>query len=130
VLKAWDTRLPADHPDFQAVGGDSQQLCQGNLIRFRSLTGICNDIKNPLMGSTHMPFARNVQFEATYPDLGKEKLARNRHGDRLGLLKPDPQVISRVLFTRQQTQFDPWARDRGEYYSLQQTPHSKNPNNA
>ena len=105
VLKVWEAmRLPADHPEFHAVGGDSQQLCQGDLIRFRNLTGICNDIKNPLMGSTHMPFARNVQFEATYPDLGKEELARNRHGDRLGLLKPDPQVISRVLFTRQQTQ--------------------------
>jgi hypothetical protein len=54
------------------------------------------------MGSTNMPFARNVQFEATFPDLGKNDLARNRHGDRLGLLIPDPQVISRKLFTRAQ----------------------------
>ena len=56
------------------------------------------------MGSTGQPFARNVQFEATFPDLGKDELARNRHGDRLGLLKPDPQVISRMLFTRPQTE--------------------------
>ena len=43
-------------------------MCSGELIRFRTLTGICNDIKNPLMGSTAMPFARNVQFEVTFPD--------------------------------------------------------------
>ena len=45
-----------------------------------------------------------MQFEATFPDLGKDVLARNRHGDRLGLLTPDPQVISRTLFTRAQSQ--------------------------
>ena len=44
-----------------------------------------------------------MQFEATFPELGRNELARNRHGDRLGLLKPDPQVISRELFTRAQT---------------------------
>src|SRR5207237_145388 len=42
----------------------------------------------------------------TFPDLGKNELARNRHGDRLGLLKPDPQVISRKLFTRVQSEPD------------------------
>jgi hypothetical protein len=55
------------------------------------------------MGSTGQPFARNVQFETTFPDLGKNELVKNRHGDRLGLLKPDPQVISRTLFTRVQS---------------------------
>ena len=68
-----------------------------------TLTGICNDLRNPLMGSTKQPFARNVQFESTFPDLGKTELVRNRHGDRLGLLKPDPQVISRKLFSRKQS---------------------------
>ena len=107
ALKVWDEmRLPKGHPQYVAVGGDGKQLCWGELIRFRNLTGICNDIKNPLMGSTNMPFARNVQLETTYPDLGKTDLARNRHGDRLGLLTPDPQVISRKLFTRQQSQPD------------------------
>ena len=81
--------------NYVAVGGDGPQLCKGDLIRGRTLTGICNDIKNPLMGSSGQPFARNVEFETTYPDLGKNEMARNRHGDRLGLLKPDPQVISR-----------------------------------
>ena len=47
-----------------------------------------------------MLFARNVQFEATFPDLAKNKLAIERHGDRLGLMKPDPALISRELFTR------------------------------
>lgn len=107
ALNVWDAmRLPQGHPDYQAVGGDGPQLCQGELIRGRELTGICNDIKNPLMGSSGQPFARNAQFEATFPDLGRDELARNRHGDRLGLLKPDPQVISRVLFTRQQSEPD------------------------
>lgn len=105
VLKDWSSmRLPKDHPNYSAVGGDTEkQLCQGDLIRFRTLTGICNDIKNPLMGSTNQPFARNVQFESTFPDLGKNEVAKNRHGKRLDMLKPDPQVISRKLFTRMQS---------------------------
>ena len=52
------------------------------------------------MGSTGQLFARNVEFESTFPDSAPNELAKNRHGDRLGLLKPDPQVISRKLFTR------------------------------
>jgi hypothetical protein len=104
LLKVWDEmRLPKGHPQYAAVGGDGQQLCWNDSIRFRALTGICNDVENPLMGSTGQPFARNVQFEATFPDLGKDELAKNRHGDRLGLLQPDPQVISRKLFTRAQS---------------------------
>ncbi len=67
------------------------------------LTGICNDLLNPLMGSSGMPFNRNMQFEATFPRLGLTELTRNRHGDRLDLLSPDPQLISRKLFTREQT---------------------------
>ncbi|MDX1408326.1 MAG: peroxidase family protein, partial [Saprospiraceae bacterium] len=59
------------------------------------------------MGSTGMLFARNVQFESTFPRLGQDELTRARHSDavngsRLGLLKPDPQFISRALFTREQ----------------------------
>ena len=86
-----------------SVGGAGAQLCHGALIRGRTLTGICNDIRNPAMGSTGMDFARNVEFEATYPELGTDSLARNRHGGRIGLLEPDPQVISRVLLTRAQS---------------------------
>jgi hypothetical protein len=107
ALRVWpQMRVPRDHPLFAAVGGEQPQVCGGDLIRFRTLTGVCNDLKNPLMGSSHMPFARNVQFETTFPDLGKDALARNRHGDRLGLLKPDPQLISRRLFTRPQSEPD------------------------
>ncbi len=104
-LKVWDEmRLPPDHPRFEEVGGEGEQMCTGELIRHRTLTGICNDIRNPLMGSTNTAFARNVQFEETFPRLGETELVRNRHGDRLGLLKPDPQVISRELFTRSQSE--------------------------
>ena len=104
ALKVWDTmRLPKGHPSYDAVGGAAEQLCRGELIRFRNLDGTCNDLRNPLMGATNQSFARNVQFESTFPDLARNVLARNRHGDRLGLLKPDPQVISRKLFPRAQS---------------------------
>jgi Animal haem peroxidase len=103
AIKVWpELRLPPGDSAYLAVGGDGPQRCQGELIRFRNLTGICNDIANPLMGSTNQPFARNVEFEATFPDLGKNDIAINRHGHRLGLLKPDPQAISRKLFSRAQ----------------------------
>ena len=105
VLNTWpEMRLPQNHPDFKTVGGDRLQVCRGELIRFRTMTGICNDIRNPLMGSTRQLFARNVEFDTTFPDLGLNEITKNRHGDRLGLLKPDPQVISRKLFTRAQSQ--------------------------
>src|SRR5262245_40214803 len=105
ALKTWpEMRLPKDHPQYAAVGGDAaQQLCQGELIRARTLTGICNDLKNPLMGSINTPFARNVQLEATFPELGKDELARNRHGGRIGPLLPDPQLVSRALLRRPQS---------------------------
>ncbi len=107
VLNTWpEMRLPQSHPDFNSVGGGQAQVCRGELIRFRTLTGICNDIRNPLMGSTNQLFARNVEFDTTFPDLGLSEMTKNRHGDRLGLLKPDPQVISRKLFTRAQSQPD------------------------
>ena len=104
VIKVWpEMRLPAGHPSYAAVGGASDQLCSGALIRGRSLTGVCNDLRNPLMGSTGTPFARNVEFESTFPEVGLDEIARNRHAGRLSLLVPDPQVISRKLFTRRQT---------------------------
>jgi hypothetical protein len=104
LIKIWPQfRLPQDNPAYAAVGAGSAQKCTGELIRFRTLTGICNDILNPLMGSVDQPFGRNVEFEATFPELSEDEIVRNRHDDRLGLLKPDPQVISRKLFTRTQT---------------------------
>ena len=99
-------RLPKNHPHYSAVGGNGPQRCTGELVRFRTLTGICNDIMNPLMGSTEQPLARNVPFESTFPELVLSELTRNRHGQRLGLLIPDPQVISRKLLTRRQASAD------------------------
>jgi len=107
ALKVWkQMRLPPGDAHYTEVGGEGEQVCAVELIRYRTLTGICNDVFNPRMGSTGMVFARNIQFEETFPDLGETDLVRNRHGDRLGLLKPDPQVISRKLFTREQSQPD------------------------
>ena len=55
------------------------------------------------MGSTNTLFGRNVQFEETFPQLGATELTKNRHAGRIALLRPDPQVISRELFTRPQS---------------------------
>jgi hypothetical protein len=105
TLGQWEAmQLPPGHPEYATVGGDAYQLCRGELIRNRTLTGICNDIRNPLMGATDTLFARNVEFSETFPDEGHNDLTRARHGDRLDLMTPDPQVISRELFTRQQSQ--------------------------
>ena len=109
VVKVWDEMtLSATHPEYEAVGGEHEQVCKGELIRYRTLTGICNDIFNPMMGSIGTEFSRNAQFEATFPRMADSELARNRHsdkqnGNRLALLKPDPQLISRKLFTRDQS---------------------------
>ena len=107
ALKVWpEMRLQPTNPSYKDVGGDGAQVCKGDLIRWRTVTGICNDIVNPAMGSSGMLFARNVEFETSFPDLGLNELTRNRHGNRLSLLEPDPQVISRRLFTRVQSQPD------------------------
>src|ERR1039457_5292718 len=112
ALKFWaELRLPPTHPNYREVGGAGDQVCRGELIRGRTLTGICNDIRNPLMGSTGQLFGRNVEFDTLFPDLGRTQLTRNRHGDRLALLKPDPQAISRRLFTRAQS--NPGACNEG-----------------
>ena len=105
TIKTWnEMRMSKDDPNYQNIveveGADPHQRCTGDLIRKRTLTGICNDIRNPMMGATGQLFARNAEFGATFPDLGVDEDARNRHGNRLGLLQPDPQVISRRLFTR------------------------------
>src|SRR6266508_4126901 len=109
TLKTWkEMRLAAEHPNYRdlKVAADGSQTCRGELIRHRTLTGICNDIRNPAMGSTGQRFSRLVPFESTFPDLARDQRARNRHGGRLGLLSPDPQVISRMLFTRAQAHPD------------------------
>jgi hypothetical protein len=106
ALKTWiPMRLPAGHPNFgdMRIGSDGAQTCKGELIRYRTLSGICNDMRNPAMGSAGQLFLRNAAFEATFPDLAQDPTARNRHGGRISLLVPDPQVISRRLFTRDQS---------------------------
>ncbi len=119
TLKLWnEMRLDPGEEYYQQVGGSGPQLCSGELIRFRTLTGICNDIYNPKMGASGTLFTRNAEFEATFPRLQKTELAIARHSDaehgpRLGLLKPDPQVISRMLFTREQSRPESCNEGRG-----------------
>lgn len=103
AIRVWkEMRIQQGQPYYDAVGGDGDQACKGELIRHRTLTGICNDVLNPRMGSTGMVFARNARFDETFPDLGRSEVHKARHGDRVGLLKPDPQVISRKLLAREQ----------------------------
>ncbi len=107
-------RLPPEHPSYDAVGGDGEQVCRGALVRARTLDGVCNDVMNPAMGATGMLFARNVEFETTFPTLRDSatdalpgrRMVRARHGDRIDLLTPDPQLLSRRLFTRPQAEPD------------------------
>lgn len=116
-LRQWDEmRLEPGNEFYDAVGGSGPQTCSGDLVRWRTLTGICNDVFNPRMGSTGTLFARNTQFESTFPELGRNEHARARHsdaehGERLGLLKPDPQLVSRKLLTRPQA--DPTRCNEG-----------------
>ena len=115
-LRVWkEFRLPPGDANVGrlAIDADGTQTCKGELIRFRTLTGICNDIRNPAMGSTGQVFSRNVEFESTFPDLERNELAKNRHGGRLSLLRPDPQVISRKLFTRDQSSSPGCNQGRG-----------------
>src|SRR6476620_6213292 len=80
ALKVWpEMRLLPTNPLYKEVGGDGPQVCKGDLIRWRTETGVCNDILNPAMGSSGMLFARNVEFETSFPDLGLNDLTRNRH---------------------------------------------------
>ena len=114
ALRIWpEMRLPPGHLRYEDVGGAGPQVCTGELVRFRTLSGICNDIRNPAMGSTGSLFARNVQFETTFPRLEHNELLRNRHGGRLELLRPDPQLISRRLFTRRQADEEACNDGRG-----------------
>ena len=112
ALKTWpEMRLKPNDPHFADVGGEGAQECKGDLVRWRTTTGICNDVLNPAMGSSGQLFARNVEFETTFPESNQALYTRNRHGDRLALLQPDPQVISRKLLTRIQS--DPAACEDG-----------------
>jgi hypothetical protein len=122
IVRTWkEMRLAPNHPNYGElrIAADGSQTCRGDAIRHRTLTGICNDIRNPAMGSTGQLFARNVEFEAAFPDLGLDPYARNRHGGRIGLLQPDPQVISRKLFTRQQEPGSACNEGRGHAGSVE-----------
>jgi Animal haem peroxidase len=119
-IRVWpEMRLDESHAGYEAVGGDGHQQCSGELVRFRTLSGICNDVFNPRMGSSGALFARNAAFDSTFPRLQQNDLARNRHSDasnglRIGMFKPNPQLISRELFTRQQSDDAACARGQGE----------------
>lgn len=103
VVTSWpEMRLDAHDPGYVhlRIDTDGNQRCSGPLIRHRTASGICNDIDNPAMGAKGQLFARNVQFEETFPDEGHTDLTRGRHDGRIALTTPDPQVISRKLMSR------------------------------
>lgn len=107
TLKSWpELRLPPGHPDYARVGGPGAQVCRGEMLRFRNLQGTCNDLRNPGMGATGAVYPRNVEFESTFPIVAASQgnsIAAARHAGRIDMMTPDPQVISRALFTRDQS---------------------------
>ena len=98
ALKVWpEMRLPAGHPHYADVGGagatDLQRRTYSPADVDRNLqrhTQSAHGIERPAV----RPQRRILSY---IPGSGPNELARNRHGDRLGLLQPDPQVISRRL---------------------------------
>jgi hypothetical protein len=96
ALKVWSkcVRRNRIQTTWTLAATHSEQTCKEELIRHRKVTGICNDILNPLMGSTinclhaTSPLIPRSRPEPNQPD-------KNRHGDRLSLLKPDPANLRR-----------------------------------
>ena len=75
ALKTWpQMRLPASDPNYSAVGGDGTQVCKGDLVRGRNLSGICNDVKNPLMGSAGTPLRAMSSLRLPFPTLARLNL--------------------------------------------------------
>src|SRR5260370_9564933 len=122
-------RLKPTHPNYKDVGGDGQQVCKGDFVRWRTVDGICNDVLNPAMGSSGQLFARNVEFESTFPESNQNHYTRNRHRNRLGLLQPDPQVISPRLFIRVQSNQSPCLEVYGlpDYYKAHKSDYKASP---
>lgn len=51
ALKVWnEMRLKPADAHYGDVGGASPQTCKGDLLRWRTVNGICNDVLNPAMG--------------------------------------------------------------------------------
>ena len=72
-LKVWDAmRLPKEHPSYETVGGAAEQLCRGELIRFRNLDGICNDLRNPLMGASESALRQKCPIRIDVPGSRQE----------------------------------------------------------
>jgi len=104
ALKTWpQMRLPATDPNYTAVGGAGEQVCKGDSFADAPSTAKCNDVRNPSWVPLETLFARNVEFDTALPEQGASEYTRNRHDGRLTLTTPDPEVISRVLFTRNQS---------------------------
>jgi hypothetical protein len=61
-------------------------------LEARSVDGVFNDLKDPMMGSANTRFGRNVPLGYTYPD------------DEEKLLHPSPRTVSVELMTRHQFQ--------------------------
>ena len=61
-------------PRYAAVGGAAaEQHCTGELIRHRTLNGICNDTRNPLMGSSRHALRPQREFRDDVPRQGARR---------------------------------------------------------
>ena len=106
-LKVWkEMRLPPDRSATIATRRRRRRAsaAQGELIRFR--TAHRHLQRHPQSGDgidRHSCSPATCDSNRPFRILALNELARNRHGGRhLRCCKPDPQVISRKLFTRDQ----------------------------
>ncbi|KAJ3290351.1 hypothetical protein HK104_006828 [Borealophlyctis nickersoniae] len=75
----FDVYSPNEYP---AVGP-----CTKEQTMVRTLSGICNDLDKPAMGSLHYRFGRNVPINKTFPDTAN-------------LLNPNPREVARKTMVR------------------------------
>ena len=106
IPNVWnEMRLPSGDPTTRPVGGDvAKQHCTNELVRFGISPASATTRRNPAMGSSNS--VCSARQRGLLVDVSR---ARRRRADAQStrrphrLMTPDPQVISRRLFTRPQS---------------------------
>ena len=109
--RSWpEMRLPPDASGLRRrSAAPVEQSLPGELIRSpHAHRASATTFAIPLMGSTGMPFARNVEFEATFPELGRGRARPEpaRRAPRPAAARPagdQPPAASRAARRRRPT---------------------------